>query len=284
MATFYNQATLSYNGNTTTSNITTGELLEVLSATKTALRDTYSSNDNVTYIISIINSGPTALTGLTVADNLGAITAGADTRYPLTYIDGSLRYYVNGAVSALPTAVAGPPLAVSGVSIPAGGNATLIYQASVNQYAPLDTKGSITNTATISGTGLANDVTVSATINAARTALLTISKSLSPTTVTENGQITYTFILQNLGNTAATAADVVAITDTFNPILNPIAVTFNGNTWNTPANYAYNNLTGAFSTVPGQITVPAATYTQDAQTGAWTVNPGVSTLTVTGTV
>ncbi len=26
MATFYNQATLSYNGNTTTSNITTGEL------------------------------------------------------------------------------------------------------------------------------------------------------------------------------------------------------------------------------------------------------------------
>lgn len=43
MAAFYNQATLSYNGNTTTSNITTGEILEVLSATKTALRDTYNA-------------------------------------------------------------------------------------------------------------------------------------------------------------------------------------------------------------------------------------------------
>ena len=69
MAAFYNQATLSYNGNTTTSNITTGEILEVLSATKTALRDTYNANERVTYIISILNSGNTAFTGLTVTDN-----------------------------------------------------------------------------------------------------------------------------------------------------------------------------------------------------------------------
>ena len=40
MATFYNQATLSYGGNTTTSNITTGELLDALTAVKTALRGT----------------------------------------------------------------------------------------------------------------------------------------------------------------------------------------------------------------------------------------------------
>ena len=76
MAAFYNQATLSYNGNTTTSNITTGEILEVLSATKTALRDTYNANERVTYIISILNSGNTAFTGLTVTDNLGAIKIG----------------------------------------------------------------------------------------------------------------------------------------------------------------------------------------------------------------
>jgi hypothetical protein len=37
-------------------------------------------------------------------------------------------------------------------------------------------------------------------------------------------------------------------------------------------------------TVPGQITVPAATYTQDPITGAYTVNPGVATLVVTGTI
>ena len=31
-------------------------------------------------------------------------------------------------------------------------------------------------------------------------------------------------------------------------------------------------------------TVPAATYTQSALTGEWTITPGVSTLTVTGTL
>ena len=50
MATFYNQATLSYNGNTTTSNITTGELVEILSATKTAVTDTYQSEGRITYV------------------------------------------------------------------------------------------------------------------------------------------------------------------------------------------------------------------------------------------
>ena len=42
MAIFTNQATLSYNNTVTTSNITTGELLEVLSVTKTALSGTYT--------------------------------------------------------------------------------------------------------------------------------------------------------------------------------------------------------------------------------------------------
>ena len=43
MATFTNQATLTYNGGTASSNITTGELLEVLTATKTAVVPTYRS-------------------------------------------------------------------------------------------------------------------------------------------------------------------------------------------------------------------------------------------------
>ena len=37
MAIFTNQATLSYNNTTTTSNIVTGEIVEVLSAAKNAL-------------------------------------------------------------------------------------------------------------------------------------------------------------------------------------------------------------------------------------------------------
>ena len=41
MATFYNQATLSYKGRSVSSNIATGELVSLLSATKTAVTDTY---------------------------------------------------------------------------------------------------------------------------------------------------------------------------------------------------------------------------------------------------
>ena len=40
----------------------------------------------------------------------------------------------------------------------------------------------------------------------------------------------------------------------------------------------------ADATVPGAITVPAATFTQDPETGAWSVAPGTVTLTVTGTI
>jgi len=48
MATFFNQATLSYNDTIIDSNIVTGELVEVLSATKTALPSTYESGDSIT--------------------------------------------------------------------------------------------------------------------------------------------------------------------------------------------------------------------------------------------
>ena len=61
MATFYNQATLSYNGNTTTSNITTGELLEVLSATKTALSNSYTQGSSLTYILALSTPAPSPL-------------------------------------------------------------------------------------------------------------------------------------------------------------------------------------------------------------------------------
>ncbi|NMB32711.1 MAG: hypothetical protein GX992_00500 [Clostridium sp.] len=284
MATFQNQATLSYNGNVINSNITTGELLEVLSATKTAVMDNYIANDDVTYIISIVNAGATAFTGLTITDNLGAYPFGMMELVPLTYTAGSVQYYVNGVLQPAPSAVGGPPLVITGINVPANGNATIIYEVKANQYAPLGVGDTIINEAEITGAGLAAPIIVSETIATEEISILTISKSICPSTVTENGELVYTFIIQNTGNTEATAADNVILTDTFNPILDPISVTFNGVNWSDPANYTYNNTTGEFATVPGQITVPAATYTQDPVNGNWEVTPGVSTLVVTGTV
>ncbi|MBP1548590.1 MAG: hypothetical protein J6A05_01180 [Oscillospiraceae bacterium] len=282
MATFFNQATLSYNGNVVNSNITTGELLEVLSATKTAVVDTYSRNSEVTYIINIVNSGSIAYNNLTVTDDLGAYTFGATELVPLDYVDGSVRYFVNGVLQPAPTVTSGAPLVITGINVPAGGVATVVYAAETNSFAPLGDTASIVNTAVVSGTGI-SDITVTETITPENTADLTISKSLNPTTVTENGQLTYTFVIQNTGSEAVVVTDNAIVTDTFNPALNITGVTFNGTAWTSPANYTYSEATGAFATNAGQITVPAATYTQNPD-GTWTIQPGVSTLTVTGTI
>lgn len=283
MATFTNQATLRYNGNVVNSNITTGELLEVLSATKTAVIETYSQGSEITYVINIVNSGALAFTGLTVTDNLGEYDFGTGTLVPLTYVDGSVRYYVNGVLQLAPTVNAGPPLSISGLMVPANGVTTVIYVARANQYAPLDLESIITNTAVISGGGIAS-ITVTETVTPESGATLTVAKSICPKTITENSRLTYTFVIQNTGNTPAVATDNVGITDTFNPILTDLIVTFNDVTWTEGVNYTYDETTGQFATVPGQITIPAAVYTQDPVTGEWIVEPGVGVLTVTGTV
>ena len=284
MATFYNQATLSYSGRAVTSNITTGEIVEVLSVTKTALTETYRIGDTVTYVISLTNSGATPVTGLTVTDTLGAYTTETGvTVTPLTYTEGSLRYFTNGALRPTPTVEAGPPLTVTDVSVPAGGYAHLVYQTTVNDFAPPTTDGTLTNLVSVSGGGI-TPVTAEETITAEDGALLTITKSVSPAVVPENGQLTYTFVIRNLGNAPAVATDDVTITDAFNPALSDIAVTLNGAALTEPTDYTYEEATGLFATVPGRITVPAATYTSDPTTGEWIITPGIATVTVTGSI
>lgn len=285
MATFTNQATLTLGGRTINSNIATGNLIETLSLTKTPVSSTYEPNDNVTYVLNLINSGNTAFTDLTVTDNLGSYQlASGTTVYPLTYTAGSVQYYINGALQTAPTATAGPPLTISGISVPANSNATIIYNADVNEYAPLAAASSIQNEASVTGTGVSSAVTANAAVTAASSPTLNIIKTIDPANVTQNSRVTYTFRIQNTGNTPVTSADNAAVRDLFNPILSDIAVAFNSTAWASPTNYTYNTSTGLFETVAGQITVPAATYSQDPTTGIVTVVPGESVLTVTGTI
>lgn len=285
MAQYTNQAQLSYKNTVLNSNVAVGEILEVLSASKTAVRDSYSRNDDVTYVISIVNSGTTAFTGLTVSDNLGAYEFNGGTLYPLEYAEGSVRVYINGVLqTAPPTVTSLQPLVFSGLSLPANSNMTIIYEAVTTRFAPLSAAGTITNTATISGDGAGSPVTATATVTAKAEPDLTINKSIEPAVVTENGTVTYTFTIQNYGNTATAAADNVSVTDTFDPVLSNLSVAFNGTAWTEGTEYTYNAGTGLFTTVPGQITIPAATYTQDAETGVWSITPGTGILTVRGTL
>ena len=282
MAIFTNQATLSYNGNSVDSNIAYGEILDVLTATKTAIEGAYTPGDTLTYVVTLRNTGVAALTALTVTDDLGGYAFNGATVYPLSYVAGSATLFVDGAPQAVPAVTAGPPLAVSGITVPAGGDAVLVYQAQVTTFA--DPVGTIDNTVTVTGAGLSAPVTATETVPAEQAPRLTISKSISPSQVVDNDRVTYTFVIQNYGSLAVVATDNAAITDQFDPILTNLTVTFMGTPWIQGTQYNYNEATGLFTTVPGQILVPAATYTQDPTTGEYTLTPGVGVLRVTGTV
>lgn len=284
MATFQNQATLSYANNVVNSNVVTGELLTVLSATKLAARDTYSPDGEVSYILTLKNTGATDITGVTVTDNLGAYQIDNVSYVPLTYVNDSVIVIEDGTRVASPTVTAGDTLSISGITVPANGVAFVYYTAKTNSLASPQTGASITNTAVISSSLITDAVTVNATVNANTAADLSITKSLSPLTVTENGEVTYTFTIQNIGNTAAAVSDNVSVSDTFSPVLKNISVLLNDTALTEASGYTYNETTGVFTTAPGAITVPAATFTQDTTTKAWTVTPGTATLTVTGTI
>lgn len=284
MAIFSNQATLTYNGNSTNSNIAYGEILDVLVATKTAVEGTYAPGQIVTYVVTLRNTGNAALTGLTVTDDLGGYDFNGTTVYPLTYETGTAVLFINGAPQAAPTVAAGPPLVFSDLTVPAGADAVIVYQAQANAYASPAAGSTIDNTVTITGDGLSTAITATETVNAEVEPVLTISKSITPAQVVDNDRVTYTFVIQNSGNQAVVATDNAAISDTFDPILTALTVTFDGVTWTQGVQYNYNETTGLFETVPGQILVPAATYTQDPVTGAYTAIPGIATLTVTGTI
>ena len=199
------------------------------------------------------------------------------------YVDGSVKYFINGDLQATPAATAGPPLAISGIQVPANSTATIIYTATANAFAPPAENGTILNTVTVNGGGI-TEITATETINAETEPDLDITKSVSPSTVTENSQLTYTFVIRNTGASPATVSDNIVVTDTFDPILSGISVTYDGTAWADGVNYTYDETTGEFATVPGEITVPAATFTQNPVTGVWVTNPGEVTITVTGTI
>ena len=284
MAIFSNQATLSYNGISTDSNIAYGEILDLLTATKTAIGGTYAPGELVTYAVALRSTGTGALTGLTLTDDLGGQPFGGGTVYPLTYEEGSVALFVDGVLQPAPAVTAGPPLTVTGISIPGGSDAVLIYRARANQYADPAAGGTIVNTVSVTGPGINTPITATETVTVRTSPDLTISKSISPAQVVDNDRVTYTFVIRNSGNVPLVATDDAVITDTFDPVLTDLTVTFNSTPWTQGVQYTYDETTGLFATVPANITVPAATYARDPVTGAYILSPGTATLTVTGTI
>ena len=285
MAFFYNQANLSFGGRITSSNITEGEIITRVTLTKTAVTTDYGVGDNIVYAINLINADDTDKVGITLIDNLGAFNPTGNLEViPLDYVNDSILYYQNGVLQPTPTVEANPSLVISGITIPAGGNVTILYEAKANEYAPRGINASIINAVNAEGEGLCDELADSAEVPTRNEALLTIAKAVSPDTLTCGGEVTYTFIIQNHGNLPVVATDDAIITDVFNHILNNITVRVNDEVIEEGVGYTYNEETGEFATIGGALPVPEATFIRDPETGIITTTPGVTILTVTGTI
>jgi len=279
MPTFQNVATLSVGDTVIQSNVVQGEINEVLRISKTPVYNRYAPGETVTYAVSILNSGTDSYTGLTLTDTLGAYPLDGLTLTPLDYVEGSVQVYINGVLQPQPTVT--DPFTITGITVPAGGNVLVLYSAEANRFAPPAEDGTIINTVTLSGEGI-TPITADATVTAEISPELSISKAISPAVIQENGTVTYTFVVQNTGNTPVVATDGAVITDIFETTMTGMEVTFNGTPWVEGTDYTYNDATGLFTTIT-PITVPAATYTQDPTTGEWRIQPGVSELVIVGT-
>ncbi|MBR0508166.1 MAG: DUF11 domain-containing protein [Clostridia bacterium] len=283
MAIITNQANLTYTYGATTasvlSNLASTELAAPLSAEKRALDEGYRSGSELTYVISLRNESGTALSNVSVTDDLGAYVpdGGTDPVQPLT-VSGAAMLYLDGVFSeALSPVVTEAGATFTIPSIPAGASALLIYQAAVNGFAPMTQGSEITNTAEI-GT---DPVTVSATVPVESFAHVTVEKEMTPDPVAPGGTLTATFTVENDGNEPAT--DLV-LTDAFPIPLSNVSVTVNGAPV-TDFTFEADTLTlPAPDSGATTLTVPAATFTQDPATGAVTVKPGTLTVVLTGTV
>ena len=287
MATIENFATVSYTSGgvteTKVSNLAEIGLESAISFTKTTLGETYGEDEVVTYILSMTNTSTSAITNVSITDDLGTFVFGTLELTPLTYAPPALLLIDGQDVSAqltVDTATAGS-LVFSFPTLPAGATANIVYRAAVNEYAPLDVDAGITNTATLTSDSDCADGTASATITAVSAANVSVFKQMSPNPVICGDTVTYTIRIYNYGNIAA---ENVVLTDTFNPAPTNITVSRDGTLL---AGNEYSYVDGTLTVPAGTTTavsVPAATFVRDATTGIVTVTPGMVEYTITGTI
>lgn len=282
MAIITNQASLTYRGLTRLSNRTVGQLDNGLTVDKNVNSDTYAPGERKVYTVALRNTGSGPLTDLTVSDDLGGYVYQGQTLYPLTFVAGSVQYYVNGVLQPDPAVVTEAPLVLQGIDLPAGGSAVLVYEAEISPYADPGQDGAITNTVTVEGAPGGNSQ-ATVTITAAAQPVLDLVKAMNPTTVTACDTVTYTLTLCNSGNAATVAGDNVVVSDTFEPVLYDVTVTLNGTALAAGTDYTYDETTGAFATAAGVIALDAATFTQSAD-GTYETVPAVAELAVQGTM
>ena len=279
-----NQASINYqyNGQTgsSVSNIATATLVEPLSVQKVSIENAYRFGDELTYSVSVFNSSGSALTNVTVTDDLGTNTIGGVTVTPLTYSASAL-LFIDGVYSGnITPTVASNQVIFTIPTLASGAYAQILYKAVVNEYAPLEVGSEITNTVTVTASGVTSPVTDDNTVVVERYGEVTITKSMIPSNVIDGEPMTYTFVINNYGNEPVTN---IVLKDEFSPAPESVVVQVNGVA--VPAtDYTYE---GGVLTLPGgatsyELSLPAATIARDPVTGVESVTPASMTVTVVG--
>ncbi len=287
MPSIENFATVSYtSGGVTETRVSNVAEISVESAvgfTKTSVGNTYRDDSILTYILTITNSSSSDISGSTITDNLGTYAFGTTELTPLNFVAPAVLLINGQDVSAQLTVDATTPgsLVFNLPTIPAGTTANIIYKAQTNDYAPLATDSTITNTSSFESNSDCADTTAIATVSVENTANVSIIKQMCPNPVICGDTITYTIKIYNYGNAAA---ENVVLTDEFNPAPTNITVSRDG-VLLVGTDYSYIN---GILTVPAEcgtpISIPPANFVQDPTTGIITVTPSVVEYTITGTI
>jgi uncharacterized repeat protein (TIGR01451 family) len=287
MATIENFATVSYTSGgvteTKVSNLAEIGLNSAVSLSKTILGNTYGENAILTYILTAINTSSSEITNIVITDDLGSFTVGTAELTPLTYtppalllIDGIDSSATLSVDSSIPSS-----LTFSFPSLPAGATANIVYRATVNDFAPLDLGSTITNTATFESDSDCADGTASANVTVAEAANVSVFKQMSPNPVVCGDLVTYTIRIYNYGNIPA---ENVQLTDNFDPAPTNITVSRDGTVLNA-TDYTYEN---GLLTIPAtdtqNVSVPAATFVRDPDSGVVSVIPGMIEYVITGRI
>lgn len=274
-----NSANIVYSHGTNTdgasSNLVTTILNEDhgLTATKSSNNTTWRPSENLTYYLTVENTGVLPLYDVSVQDDLGTDVS--------TYLEGSARLIRNEEITSVtPTNTDPLTLVLTGILNP---QEKIIYSYVARVNADIDSGTTqITNTVTAAGhkESAAGEVLTaspaSLTLNRAQYADVRIEKAVDKQVVSSGDQLTYTFRLLNYGNIAATN---VVITDAL-----PTGYTIQSITSQSQGVTTTFDTTDYFIGEGNVLRLPTST-TKTISVPASTVSEvGLTTVTIIGTI
>lgn len=278
-----NSANITYQHGTLTeaanSNMVTTMLTESygLTAEKISSNTNWRPSENLSFILSVKNTGTEPVYEISLQDNLGGNT----TRL-LNYIAGSAKMIKNDVVTGIAPTNVSPLTFVLPEPLQADETVLISYVAKV--IGNIDSAVTeITNTVTVvghevsaSGPTITVDPAPSLTLPKANYADVRVEKSVDKLQVSSGEQLTYTFRLENSGNIEATNIvirdDLPAqfTIDTITSLTNGVLTTFDATDYSVDTDNKLILPTSAVKT----ISVPASTGT----------GVGVTVVTIVGTV